>query len=197
MASHPFSWIGPLALPRLTLLLNHVVSSEPLAAAKLQPHAGRAIDIRWKAPQAPALPGFLGKLISPDAWTPPPLRLVITPAGLFEAVDEPLVTDLAGAYPATPAQPAAGLTLTVSLPDPIGLAKLALKAQRPDVNIEGDAALAEAASWLMKNLRWDLQDDLARWLGNTPAEFLRQVGGALSQALQRWRPGQPSGHNAR
>ncbi|WP_290869026.1 hypothetical protein [Aquabacterium sp.] len=85
----------------------------------------------------------------------------------------------------------------MSLPDPIGLAKLALTGQRPDVNIEGDASLAEAASWLMKNLRWDVQDDLARWLGNTPAEFLRQVGGSVSQALQRWRPGQASGHSAR
>ncbi len=122
---------------------------------------------------------------------------MITPAGLFEAADEPSVTDLAGVYAGSASQAAAGLTLTVSLPDPIGLAKLALTGQRPDVNIEGDASLAEAASWLMKNLRWDVQDDLARWLGNTPAEFLRQVGGSVSQALQRWRPGQASGHSAR
>lgn len=187
MASHPLSWLGPLALPRLTLLLNHVVSSEPLAMAKLQAHAGRTIDIRWTSSFVPALPAFLGALATAEAWVPPPLRLTITPAGLFEAASE--------AQDHTHTNPN-GLTLTVKLPDPIGLARLALKGERPEVNIEGDAGLAEAASWLMKNLRWDVQDDVARWLGNTPAELLRTVGEGIRNSLQRWRPGAAPGPTA-
>jgi ubiquinone biosynthesis protein UbiJ len=185
MATHPFSWIGPLALPRLTLLLNHVVSSEVLATAKLQAHAGRAIDVQWKAGAAPRLPAFLGRVAQAETWTPPPLRLLITPAGLFEAADD------------TTTAHAVGLTLTVTLPDPMTFARMAIKGERPEVNIEGDAALAETASWLMKNLRWDLQDDVARWLGNTPAELLRHLGEGLRQSLTRWRPGQAPGSSPR
>lgn len=189
MALHPLSWIGQLALPRLTLLLNHIVSSEPVAAAKLQPHAGRTIDIRWHTTFSPALPAFLNRGVSGGAgsnWTPEPWRFVITPAGLFEAAQLP-TTD--GAPPEGAS--ATGLILTVTLPDPLTLARLVLKGQRPDVQIEGDAALAEVASWMMKNLRWDVQDDLARWLGTAPAEMLRSVGASIRQSLQQWRPGTP------
>ena len=45
---------------------------------------------------------------------------------------------------------------------------------------------------MMKNLRWDIQDDVARFLGNTPAEALRKVGEGIREALQRWRPGNGS-----
>jgi ubiquinone biosynthesis protein UbiJ len=190
MAFTPFSWIGPIALPRLTLLLNHVVSSEPLAAAKLQPHSGRQIEIRWESAFAPSmpLPGFLSYLSSPEAWTPPPMRLLITPAGLFELASESPGFEINGET---------GLTLTVKLPSPLTLARLAAKGDHPEVNIEGDAKLAEVASWLMSNLRWDIQDDVARLLGNTPAEMLRHAGQSVRQALQRWRPGQTAGSTTR
>lgn len=180
MALHPFSWIGALALPRLTLLLNHVLSSEPAATAKLQPHAGRTIDLRWTSDFTPPLPRLLNPVPEGSPWVPPPLRFVITPAGLLEAVE---------AQADTPLPPADGLTLTVHLSAPLTLARQALRGERPDVQIEGDAALAEAASWLMKHLRWDIQDDVARLLGNAPAELLRNLGDGIRQALQRWRPG--------
>lgn len=183
MAPHPFSWIGQLALPRLTLLLNHIVSSEPVAMAKLQAHTGRTIDIRWDSSFKPPLPAFLSGGQS-GAWQPAPWRFVITPAGLFEAVD----AAPAAVQADTNVTPSGGLILTVRLADPLTMARQALRGERPEVNIEGDAALAEVASWMMKNLRWDVQDDIARWLGNTPAELLRTVGESIKQNLQRWRP---------
>lgn len=180
MLSHPFTWLGPLVLPRLTLLLNHVVSSEPVASGKLQPHAGRTIDLQWTSTFSPPLPRFLLPADGSQGLLPPPMRFVITPAGLFELVESgetlPPQTD--------------GLTLTIELNDPLTMARQLLTGQRPDVRIEGDAALAEVASWLMNHLRWDIQDDVARLLGNAPAEWLRTVGEAVRQALQRWRPGQ-------
>jgi ubiquinone biosynthesis protein UbiJ len=189
MASHPLSWIGQMALPKLTLLLNHIVSSEPIATAKLQAHAGRTIDIRWVSGFKLPVPTFLARL-APSAGEPgAPWRFVITPAGLFESSTLP-----GGARAATDVTPANGLTVTVHLPDPLSLARQTLKGERPEVNIEGDAALAEVVSWLMKNLRWDVQDDVARWLGTAPAELLRSVGESLRAALARWRPqagGQP------
>ena len=191
MAPLPFSSIGQLALPRLTLLLNHIVSSEPVAMAKLKPHAGRTVDIRWVSSFSPTLPGWLSKAQPSTGWAPSPWRFVITPAGLFEALEPPVAASADGTVPAFAPGTATsgnGLTITVHLPDPLTLARLALKRERPEVNIEGDAALAEVASWMMKNLRWDIQDDVARWMGTPPAELLRTLGGSIKQALQRWRP---------
>jgi ubiquinone biosynthesis protein UbiJ len=183
MLASSFQWLGPAALARLVLLLNHVVSSEPQAAARLKPHAGRPIDIRWRAPATAVagLPPFLAAWL-PQDLTPPPIRLTITPAGLFEAV--PLDTPIEGSGTAT----LSGLTLTVNLGEPLDTLKRLSRGERPDVQIEGDAALAEVASWLMKNLRWDVQDDVARWLGTPPAELLRKVGDGIREALLRWRP---------
>ena len=185
MAPHPLSWIGQLALPRLTLLLNHIVSSEPVAAAKLQAHAGRTIDIRWDTSFKPPLPAFLTGSQS-GAWQPAPWRFVITPAGLFEAAEQAPAPN--ASQTDTNLTPAGGLVITVRLADPLTMARQALRGERPDVTIEGDAALAEVASWMMKNLRWDVQDDIARTLGNAPAELLRSVGESIRQNLQRWRP---------
>jgi len=182
MLPSPIQWLAPAVLARLVLLLNHVVASEPQASARLKPHSGRVIDIRWATGTAGVLPAFLGRVLQGDA-TLPPIRLLITPAGLFEAVAED--APVASLTPTT----AQGLTLTVQLGDPIDLVKRAVRGERPEVNIEGDANLAEVASWMMKNLRWDVQDDVARFLGNTPAEALRKVGEGIREALQRWRPG--------
>ncbi len=182
MALSPLSLLTQLALPRLTLLLNHIVASEPVAMAKLRPHAGRTVDIKWVTTLSPALGGLMEKLAG-GAQTPSPWRFVITPAGLFELVES------------VPAEAtASGLTITVHLPDPLTFARQALKGERPEVNIEGDAALAEVAAWMMKNLRWDVQDDIARWMGTAPAELLRTVGGSIRESLQRWRNGdKPAG----
>lgn len=181
MISSPLPWLAPTVLARLVLLINHVVASEPQACARLKPHSGKVIDLRWAAGTAGVLPAFLAQVFGGDTALPP-VRLQVTPAGLFEA----LPANDGGAQAAP--QPA-GLTLTVQLGDPIDLMKRALRGERPEVNIEGDASLAEVASWMMKNLRWDLQDDVARFVGNTPAEVLRKVGEGIREALQRWRPG--------
>lgn len=181
MPSSLTSWLAPAALARLVLLLNHVVASEPQAGLRLRPHAGRTIDLRFSGNPLAQLPPMLAGLL-PAGLTPPPVRLRVTPAGLFEIAED---------APGTPsaAQPdAGGLTLTLRLDDPLAMLRQGLRGQRPEVQIEGDAALAEVASWLMKNLRWDVEDDVARWLGHTPAELLRQLGEQVRQALQRFKP---------
>jgi ubiquinone biosynthesis protein UbiJ len=170
MLSSPTQWLAPFALARIVLLINHVVGSEPQATERLQAHAGRVIDIRWDTAGA----GMIATLVAPQ-----PMRLLITPAGLFEAIADGTSTPTADQ----------GLTLTIQLGDPLDLLKRAARGERPEVSIEGQANLAEVISWLMNNLRWDIQDDVARFLGNTPAEALRKIGESLREALQRWRPG--------
>lgn len=183
MAPNPLSWIGPAALDRLTLLLNHIVSSEPVAQGKLRPFAGRIIDIRWHKEAPIKLPSYLGAALDAMVKLPPTIRFVVTPAGLFERIDQRDNPEVSTGDSTT-----AHLTLTIQLQDPLSMAARALKGERPEVNIDGDAALAEVASWLMKNLRWDLEDDVARWLGTTPAQLLRTFTSGIKQAIERWRP---------
>ncbi len=187
MASHPIHWLADFAAPRLLLLFNHVLSSEPVASAKLQAHAGKFIDLSWDAPALSRLPAALAAGVPVQGWAQGHWRFLITPAGLLEWV------------PATPTgtaeAPEAGLKLALTLDDPLTAARRALRGERPDVKIEGDVALAEVAAWLFKNLRWDVQDDVARWMGHTPAEMLRVAGARLRDALQRWRPA-PGGAEA-
>lgn len=71
------SWsklLAPAAQDRITLLLNHVISREPAAMARLAPLAGKTVLIHlagWPA-------------VLPAA---PDLRLRITPAGLWERLE--------------------------------------------------------------------------------------------------------------
>lgn len=159
---------------RLILLANHVLASEPVAMQKLQPFAGRqiAISITSSASQTPLL-----KTLA--AWLPPSVNLTITRAGLLEL-------SAPGSVESTGAQ---GLSIGLDVPPPWSALQLLIKRERPAVSIEGDAALAEAASWLMKNLRWDLEDDLARWLGTTPSQVLKGVAEQVKAGLSRLRPG--------
>jgi len=181
MPSSLTSWLAPAALARLVLLLNHVVASEPQAGLRLKPHAGRTIDLRFSGNPLAQLPPMVAGLL-PSGLVPSLVRLRVTPAGLFEIAEGPAAE--AGAATGDPG----GLTLTVRLDDPLTMLRQGLRGQRPEVQIEGDAALAEVASWLMKNLRWDVEDDVARWLGHTPAELLRQLGEQVRQGLQRFKP---------
>ena len=56
--------------------------------------------------------------------------------------------------------------------------------ERPSITVSGDAAFASDIDWLIDNLRWDLQDDLARFVGDGPARQLAKVGGWFAGALR-------------
>jgi ubiquinone biosynthesis protein UbiJ len=44
--------------------------------------------------------------------------------------------------------------------------------------------LAAEVAWLADNLRWDIEEDLARVLGDVPAHALAQAARRLVQALR-------------
>lgn len=149
--------IAPAVLPRLTLLLNHVLSSEPAATARLRPHAGRSVSVilqDWPA----LLPA------------PPTLAVSITPAGLLECCAEvPAVADL---------------TLRLDARNPALLLTRAAVGERPTVAIDGDARLAGDVDWLLQNLRWDVAADLDKLVGPVAAEQLARLGSGLAAALR-------------
>jgi ubiquinone biosynthesis protein UbiJ len=153
-----YSLFGHAAIERLTLVANHVIGSEPVATERLRAHAGRCMQFH--------LEGW-PSLLPP--W--PPLAFRITPAGLIEwCGDEP------------PPEPALRVAIDAANPA-LGLAQ-ALAGQRPKVDVSGDAAFATDLNWLFDNLRWDVQDDLARVVGAAPARELARVAGGVATGVR-------------
>jgi ubiquinone biosynthesis accessory factor UbiJ len=148
----------PAALSRLTLLLNHVLASETVATARLKPHAGRSICLQFRG-----WPALLPRM--------PDLIYRITPAGLLE-------------WQAQALDGAADLTLEIEASNPAMEVVRRLTGQAPKIQITGDSALAADVSWVTDNLRWDVEDDVARLLGQGPARELARVGAAMASGLR-------------
>lgn len=93
------------------------------------------------------------------------LDLLITPAGLVDRAPSSAKPDLL-------------LAVAAESPDVVFQSVLAGKA--PPVKIEGDVQLAAELGWLADNLRWDVEEDLSRLIGDVPAHTL---AGLTRQAL--------------
>lgn len=104
-------------------------------------------------------------------WREINLKLLATPAGLLDR-----------ASPAT----APDLTLTLTQTAPFDLARSALRGEKPAVRIEGDVQLAAEVNWLADNVRWDLEEDLARLVGDAPAHAVGQAARRVAEALRRF-----------
>ncbi|WP_395701118.1 hypothetical protein [Aquabacterium sp.] len=151
--------LAPALMERLTLVVNHVLASEPQASARLLPHSGRLLllDLQnWPRLLPPA----------------PRMAFRITPAGLFE-----------WAADAAPAE-APDLLVRVDAANPAGLVLGILSGAQPPVAIEGDAQLAGDVDWLLKNLRWDVEADLDRLFGPAVAHELHRLGAWFAQGLR-------------
>ena len=76
--------------------------------------------------------------------------------------------------------------LTVSTESPLAMVQAALAGKRPAVKIEGDVQLAAELGWLAENLRWDVEEDLSRLIGDAPAHTLASVGRRVAAALKEF-----------
>jgi ubiquinone biosynthesis accessory factor UbiJ len=98
------------------------------------------------------------------------MQLIATPAGLLDLAPE-------GATPE--------LTLTVMQESPFDIVRSGLRGDKPEVQIVGDVQLAAEVNWLVDHVRWDVEDDLARLIGDVPAHAIgtgaRRVVAALRQ----------------
>lgn len=97
------------------------------------------------------------------------LRWRITPAGLLESGRDEQAPDL---------------VISLDGQDPLEVLRQVAQGERPAVQIEGDVQLAAEVAWLAENLRWDLEEDLARLLGDVPAHTLADAGRRVVQALR-------------
>ena len=109
------------------------------------------------------------------------LDLLITPAGLLDRA-------------ASSAKP--DLLVAVASDSPLAVAQSVLAGKTPPVKIEGDVQLAAELGWLAENLRWDVEEDLSRVLGDIPAHALADAGRRVLAGLKQFlalRPGASAG----
>ena len=104
-------------------------------------------------------------------WRDFEFKLQLTPAGLLDLAPSDLPSDL---------------TLSVTEPSPVALVQAALAGDKPAVRIEGDVQLAAEVNWLVDHVRWDIEEDLARLLGDAPAHGLAQAARNALASLRQW-----------
>ena len=102
-------------------------------------------------------------------WRDFEIHLVATPAGLLDLAD-------------TGARPDLVLTLTQS--SPLDLARATARGDKPAVRIQGDVQLAAEINWLVDHVRWDIEEDLSRVIGDAPAHAICDAARRIAQGLR-------------
>lgn len=104
-------------------------------------------------------------------WRTLTFRLLVSPAGLFDVAA---------------ADAKADLVLVITQESPLAIAQELMQGGKPTVRIEGDVQLAAEVSWMIDHVRWDIEEDLARLMGDAPAHALAQAARAMAQTVQQF-----------
>ena len=102
-------------------------------------------------------------------WHSVALALIATPVGLLDLAP-------AGAQP--------DLNLALTEPSAWALLQQLMRGDKPVVRVEGDVQLAAEVNWLADHVRWDIEEDLARLLGDVPAHVLADGARTLLRGLR-------------
>ena len=76
--------------------------------------------------------------------------------------------------------------MTVTDASVLSLAQAALRGNRPAVHIEGNVQLAAEINWLVEHVRWDLEEDLSRIVGDVPARSISQMAQSIAGVLRQF-----------
>lgn len=141
--------------------LNYLLDSEPWARARLAPFAGEVLELR-----APPLP-MLRFAIAADG-------------GLLPAADGGLA----------PAGSAAAASLVVTIgPNALAAAARGEEHLLRAVDVAGNAGFAAEVMFLLRHLRWDVEEEVAKLLGDAAAHRLvgmaREVAAWHADAARR------------
>lgn len=125
----------------------------------------------------------LNHVLQHESWARERLRPYAGALALVQAgpLDIRLAIDAGGLFGAGSAVEAPAVTITLPGDTPFRLLqdrKAAFQAAR----LSGSADLAETLAFVFRNLRWDVEADLARYLGDIPAHRLE---GLRKAALQQ------------
>ena len=99
------------------------------------------------------------------------IDLVVTPAGLVDRA---------------PPFSRPDLVISVAAESPMVVIQSALSGKAPPVTIEGDVQLAAEIGWLAENLRWDVEEDLSRLIGDAPAHAFANIGMRVATGLKQF-----------
>ncbi len=102
-------------------------------------------------------------------WGTFELPLAATPAGLVQRAEHGAVPDL---------------SVTLADASPFSMAQALLAGDKPRIDIQGDVLLAAEVAWLVDNLRWDVEEDLSRLVGDATAHTLVTQARAAARALR-------------
>jgi ubiquinone biosynthesis protein UbiJ len=105
------------------------------------------------------------------AWRQFHIHLQVTPAGLLDLAPPELAPDL---------------SLALTEESPVELVQNVLKSRKPAVRIEGDVQLAAEINWIAEHVRWDLEEDLSRVVGDGPAHGLVTFCQRAAQAVKEF-----------
>jgi ubiquinone biosynthesis accessory factor UbiJ len=101
-----------------------------------------------------------------SAWVA--MKLVVTPAGLLDLADPDAEPDL---------------SLKVLDTNPLSILQTLISGDKPRMEVSGDVMLAAEVNWLVDHVRWDVEEDLSRIMGDVPAHTLmrgvRGIGDTL------------------
>lgn len=139
-------WLTHEIQQRVVLLLNHVVQQEPEAMNRLARQAGRSLEGRWRQFD---------------------LQVQITRAGLFE-----VQAKASAAGDTTVLAKPADLLITLQDSSVAPILGAVARGDKPALKIEGDVQLAADLNWVVDHVRWDMEEDLARLIGDAPAHTL-------------------------
>ena len=78
------------------------------------------------------------------------------------------------------------LMLEIIDTDVAEIGKKLMQGDKPNVRIEGDVQLAAEVQWLMQNVSWDMEGDLARIVGDVPAHTIATSMLDLRSKLRDW-----------
>ena len=123
--------------------------------------------------------GFLNHLLAGESWARARLKPFAGRHGRIEAgpVGVGFVVEGDGLLKATPVRAA---DVSITLPDDAHLRFLTDRAGvLGAAHLSGNAEFAEALGFVMRNLRWDVEADLARVVGDVPARRLVTNGRAF------------------
>jgi ubiquinone biosynthesis accessory factor UbiJ len=99
------------------------------------------------------------------------IRLLVTPAGLLDLAQPDARPDL---------------SLTATDASVATIAQSLLQGDKPAIRIEGDVQLAGDVNWLVDHVRWDLEEDVSRVIGDAPAHALGEAARRMAQVLRQF-----------
>ncbi len=127
--------------------------------------------VLMQEPEAQARLARQAHRVAQARWRSFEVRLVATPAGLLDLAPPAAVSDL---------------TLTLAEESPWELAQAALRGDNPPLRIAGDVQFAAEINWLVEHVRWDLEEDLSRLMGDAPAHAMASAARRMFQALRQF-----------